>query len=65
MAGSSFGGVKGRDQVPEFVERWLAGDIDVEPFLSHSLTLDEVNRGFELMEEQDGIRSVIKFTEAA
>jgi S-(hydroxymethyl)glutathione dehydrogenase / alcohol dehydrogenase len=65
VAGSSFGGVKGRDQVPEFVERWLAGDIDVEPFLSHSLTLDEVNRGFELMEEQDGIRSVIKFAEAA
>ena len=64
VAGSSFGGVKGRDQVPEFVERWLAGDIDVEPFLSHSLTLDEVNRGFRLMEEQDGIRSVIKFAEA-
>src|SRR5436309_11111144 len=59
VAGSSFGGVKGRDQVPELVERWLAGDIDVEPFVSHTLTLDEVNRGFELMEAQDGIRSVI------
>jgi S-(hydroxymethyl)glutathione dehydrogenase/alcohol dehydrogenase len=59
VAGSSFGGVKGRDQVPQFVERWLAGDIDVEPFVSHKLTLDEVNRGFELMEAQDGIRSVI------
>jgi S-(hydroxymethyl)glutathione dehydrogenase / alcohol dehydrogenase len=61
VAGSSFGGVKGRDQVPEFVERWLAGEIDVDPFVSHSLTLDEVNRGFELMEAQDGIRSVIEF----
>jgi S-(hydroxymethyl)glutathione dehydrogenase/alcohol dehydrogenase len=61
VAGSSFGGVKGRDQVPEFVDRWLAGDIDVEAFLSHSITLDEVNRGFELMERQDGIRSVIEF----
>ncbi len=59
VAGSSFGGVKGRDQVPQLVERWLAGEIDVEPFVSHKLTLDEVNRGFELMEAKDGIRSVI------
>ncbi len=61
VAGSSFGGVKGRDQVPQLVERWLAGDLDVEPFVSHRITLDEVNRGFELMEAQDGIRSVIEF----
>ena len=61
VAGSSFGGVKGRDQVPQLVDRWLAGEIDVEPFISHRLTLDEVNRGFELMEAQDGIRSVISF----
>ena len=61
VAGSSFGGVKGRDQVPQLVERWLGGEIDVEPFVSHKLTLDEVNRGFELMEAQDGIRSIIAF----
>ena len=62
VAGSSFGGIKGRDEVPQLVDRWLAGEIDVEPFLSHRLTLDEVNRGFELMEAQDGIRSVISFS---
>ncbi len=61
IAGSSFGGVKGRDQVPQLVDRYLAGEIDVDPFVSHKLTLDEVNRGFELMEAQDGIRSVIDF----
>jgi len=61
VAGSSFGGVKGRDQVPQLVERYLAGDIDVDAFVSHKLTLDDVNRGFELMEAQDGIRSVIGF----
>jgi S-(hydroxymethyl)glutathione dehydrogenase/alcohol dehydrogenase len=61
VAGSSFGGVKGRDQVPQLIDRWLAGEIDVEPFVSHKLTLDEVNRGFELMEAQDGIRSMIDF----
>src|SRR3954452_15400388 len=61
VAGSSFGGVKGREGVPKLIDRWLAGDIDVDPFISHSLTLDEVNKGFELMEAQDGIRSVIRF----
>jgi S-(hydroxymethyl)glutathione dehydrogenase/alcohol dehydrogenase len=61
VAGSSFGGVKGRDGVPQLVDRWLAGEIDVEPFVSHTLTLDEVNEGFELMERQAGIRSVIAF----
>jgi S-(hydroxymethyl)glutathione dehydrogenase/alcohol dehydrogenase len=61
IAGSSFGGVKGREGVPKLVDRWLAGEIDVQPFLSHRLTLDDVNRGFELMEAQDGIRSVIDF----
>jgi S-(hydroxymethyl)glutathione dehydrogenase / alcohol dehydrogenase len=61
VTGSSFGGVKGRTQVPQLVDRWLAGEIDVESLLSHRLALDEVNRGFELMEEQDGVRSVIAF----
>jgi S-(hydroxymethyl)glutathione dehydrogenase/alcohol dehydrogenase len=61
VCGSSFGGVKGRDQVPQLVDRALAGDIDVAPFVSHTLSLDEVNDGFTLMEAQDGIRSVIRF----
>jgi S-(hydroxymethyl)glutathione dehydrogenase/alcohol dehydrogenase len=61
VAGSSFGGVKGRTQVPQLIDRWLAGEIDVDALLSHRLTLDDVNRGFELMEAQDGIRSVIAF----
>jgi S-(hydroxymethyl)glutathione dehydrogenase/alcohol dehydrogenase len=61
VTGSSFGGVKGRTQVPLLVDRWLAGEIDVDALLSHRLTLDEVNHGFELMEAQDGIRSVILF----
>src|SRR4051812_36201035 len=63
IAGSSFGGIKGRVEVPQLVERWLAGEIDVDSFVSHRLTLDEVNKGFELMEAQDGIRSVIRFAD--
>ena len=61
VAGSSFGGVKGREGVPKLVDLYMAGEIDVDPFISHRITLDEVNRGFELMEAQDGIRSVIEF----
>jgi S-(hydroxymethyl)glutathione dehydrogenase/alcohol dehydrogenase len=61
VCGSSFGGVKGRDQVPELVQLYLDGKLDVDPFISHRITLDEVNHGFELMERQDGIRSVITF----
>ncbi|HEX4009627.1 MAG TPA: alcohol dehydrogenase catalytic domain-containing protein [Solirubrobacteraceae bacterium] len=61
ICGSSFGGVKGRDQVPELVELYLDGKIDIDPFISHRISLDDVNRGFELMERQDGIRSVISF----
>jgi S-(hydroxymethyl)glutathione dehydrogenase/alcohol dehydrogenase len=60
VCGSSFGGLKGREDVPALVDRYLAGDIDVDPFISHRIRLDEVNRGFELMHAQDGIRSVIE-----
>jgi S-(hydroxymethyl)glutathione dehydrogenase/alcohol dehydrogenase len=61
VAGSSFGGVKGRTQVPQLVDRWLAGEFDAAALISHRIGLDDVNRGFELMEHQDGIRSVIAF----
>ena len=61
VCGSSFGGLKGREDVPALIERYMRGEIDVDPFISHRLSLDEVNRGFELMEAQAGIRSVIRF----
>jgi S-(hydroxymethyl)glutathione dehydrogenase/alcohol dehydrogenase len=60
VLGASFGGVKGRDQVPQLVDRFLAGDIDVASFISHRLTIDRINDGFELMHRQDGIRTVIE-----
>jgi S-(hydroxymethyl)glutathione dehydrogenase/alcohol dehydrogenase len=62
VCGSSFGGVKGRDQVPQFVQLYLDGKLDVDALISHRITLDDVNRGFELMERQDGIRSVIQYS---
>ena len=62
VVGASFGGVRGREQVPQLVDRYLAGEIDVDSFISHRLTLDQVNDGFELMHRQDGIRTVIDLT---
>ncbi|MGO9488030.1 MAG: alcohol dehydrogenase catalytic domain-containing protein [Solirubrobacteraceae bacterium] len=60
ICGSSFGGLKGREDVPALVDRYMAGEIDVDPFISHRMPLSEVNRGFELMEAQDGIRTVLE-----
>jgi S-(hydroxymethyl)glutathione dehydrogenase / alcohol dehydrogenase len=60
VTGSSFGGVKGRTQVPQLVDRWLAGEIDVDALLSHRMGLDDVNEAFELMERQDGIRTILE-----
>ena len=62
VVGASFGGVKSREQVPQLVDRYLAGDIDADAFVSHTLSLDDVNKGFDLMHQQDGIRSVIEFS---
>ncbi len=62
VTGSSFGGVKGRTQVPELVDRWLAGEIDVDALVTARIPLDEVNEAFEAMERQEGIRTVISFS---
>ena len=64
VAGSSFGGVKGRSHVPRLVDRWLAGEFDAAALISHRISLEDVNHGFALMERQDGIRSVISFDRA-
>jgi S-(hydroxymethyl)glutathione dehydrogenase/alcohol dehydrogenase len=52
---------QGRDQVPQLIDRYLAGEIDVDAFISHRIGLDEVNRGSELMHHQDGSGPVIEF----
>jgi S-(hydroxymethyl)glutathione dehydrogenase/alcohol dehydrogenase len=61
VTGSSFGGVKGRTQVPQLVERWLAGEIDVDRLVTARIPLDAVNDAFAAMERQEGIRTVITF----
>jgi S-(hydroxymethyl)glutathione dehydrogenase / alcohol dehydrogenase len=61
IAGASFGGAKGRDRVPELVDRYLAGDLDLESLVTRRIVLDEVNDAFEAMERQEGIRTVVTF----
>lgn len=61
IQGGSFGGAKGRTHVPQLVDLYMEGKLDLDGFVSHRITLDEVNKGFDLMHEQNGIRSVIQF----
>jgi S-(hydroxymethyl)glutathione dehydrogenase / alcohol dehydrogenase len=61
VAGASFGGAKGRDRVPELVDSYLAGDLDLDSLVTRRIALDEVNDAFEAMERQEGIRTVITF----
>ncbi|MEO5963664.1 MAG: S-(hydroxymethyl)glutathione dehydrogenase/class III alcohol dehydrogenase [Thermomonas sp.] len=59
--GSAFGGVKGRTQLPGMVEQAMAGEIDLDPFVTHTMPLERINEAFELMHEGKSIRTVIHF----
>ena len=59
--GTAFGGVKGRTQLPGMVEQAMSGEIDLDPFVTHTLPLDRINEAFDLMHEGTSIRTVIHF----
>ena len=59
--GSAFGGVKGRTQLPEYVEQYMRGEIKVDEMVTHSMPLDDINKAFDLMQQGKSIRSVIIF----
>jgi S-(hydroxymethyl)glutathione dehydrogenase / alcohol dehydrogenase len=59
--GTAFGGVKGRSQLPAFVERYLSGEIKIEPMITHELPLERINEAFDLMHTGKSIRTVITF----
>jgi len=61
--GSAFGGVKGRSELPEYVERYLQGEFQLNDFITHTMGLKEINSAFDLMHEGKSIRSVIHFDE--
>ena len=59
VGGALYGGARGRRHVPELVDRWLAGEIDVDALVSHRLPLSRVNEGLDLLRARDGIRTVL------
>ncbi len=59
--GSAFGGVKGRTQLPGMVEDAMRGDIDLDPFITHTMPLERINEAFDLMHQGKSIRTVIHF----
>jgi S-(hydroxymethyl)glutathione dehydrogenase / alcohol dehydrogenase len=59
--GSAFGGVKGRTQLPGMVEEAMRGEIDLDPFVTHTMGLEKINEAFDLMHEGKSIRTVVHF----
>jgi S-(hydroxymethyl)glutathione dehydrogenase/alcohol dehydrogenase len=59
--GSAFGGARGRTDVPKIVDWYMDGKIQIDPLITHKLKLDDINRGFELMERGESIRSVVVY----
>ena len=59
--GSAFGGVKGRSQLPGYVDQYLSGELKVDEFITYTMPLEEINNAFDLMHDGKSIRSVIHF----
>ncbi|MCV6621334.1 MAG: S-(hydroxymethyl)glutathione dehydrogenase/class III alcohol dehydrogenase [Cellvibrionaceae bacterium] len=59
--GSAFGGVKGRSELPGYVERYLDGEFQLNDFITHTMELDKINEAFDLLHKGESIRSVIHF----
>jgi S-(hydroxymethyl)glutathione dehydrogenase / alcohol dehydrogenase len=59
--GSAFGGAKGRTDVPKIVDWYMNGKIQIDPMITHVLSLEEINKGFDLMHEGESIRSVVVY----
>lgn len=59
--GSAFGGVKGRSQLPHYVENYMNGKIKIDEMITYTMPLDKINEAFDLMHEGKSIRSVILF----
>ena len=53
--------VKGRSELPDYVERYLNGEFKLDHFITHTMALDKINDAFDLMHEGKSIRSVIRF----
>ena len=59
--GSAFGGARGRTDVPKIVDWYMEGKIKIDPLITHTLKLEDINHGFELMERGESIRAVVVY----
>jgi len=59
--GTAFGGARGRTDVPKIVDWYMQGKIEIDPMITHTLALEDINKGFDLMHEGESIRSVVVF----
>ena len=59
--GTAFGGARGRTDVPTVVDWYMNGKIEIDPMITHRLSLDEINKGFDLMHAGESIRSVVVY----
>ncbi len=59
--GTAFGGARGRTDVPKIVDWYMNGKIEIDPMITHTLKLEEINKGFELMHSGESIRSVVVY----
>jgi S-(hydroxymethyl)glutathione dehydrogenase / alcohol dehydrogenase len=59
--GSAFGGVKGRSELPGYVERYMNGEINIDDFITHEMPFEQINEAFELLHAGESIRSVLHY----
>jgi S-(hydroxymethyl)glutathione dehydrogenase/alcohol dehydrogenase len=59
--GTAFGGARGRTDVPRIVDWYMDGKIQIDPLITHKLTLDDINKGFDLMHSGESIRTVVVY----
>jgi S-(hydroxymethyl)glutathione dehydrogenase/alcohol dehydrogenase len=59
--GSAFGGVKGRTELPSYVEKSQSGEIPLDTLITHTMGLDDINEAFDLMHEGKSIRTVLHY----
>ncbi|PRY68298.1 zinc-binding dehydrogenase, partial [Halomonas ventosae] len=59
--GSAFGGVKGRTELPGYVERYMNGEINIDDFITHDMPFEQINEAFELLHRGESIRTVLHY----
>ena len=59
--GTAFGGVRGRSELPAYVDQYMDGEINLDDMVTHTMALEDINKAFDLMHEGKSIRSVILY----